>query len=109
VRRVIWINFPKKNCRKSAYNTNFYLSIFIKVSNIKYHENPSSRCRVVTSKGTDGRKDKEICAFLDFTNAYNAAYASFLSLSLEIFMSDLKNDSRTNELSHTPAISYLNL
>jgi len=52
---------------------------------------------------------KLICAFLDFTYAYNVAYTSFLSLSLEIFMSDLKNNSRTIELSHTPAISYLNL
>jgi len=51
----------------------------------------------------EGQRDmkKFICAFLEFTNAYNAA----LSLSFEICMSDLKENSRTIEITYTPAIS----
>jgi hypothetical protein len=47
-------------------------------------------------------------AFLDLANAYNAACVSFLSLSFEISMSDLKDNSRTIENSYIRATNYLN-
>jgi len=36
----------------------FYLQIFEKYSNIKFHKNPSSDNRVVACGQTDGRTDK---------------------------------------------------
>jgi hypothetical protein len=37
----------------------FHKQFFEKCSNIKFHENPSSRSRVVPSGQMDGRKDRQ--------------------------------------------------
>ena len=49
----------------------FSRQIFVKYSNIKFHENPSSGGRVVLCEQTDGRTDmtKLIDAFRNFANA----------------------------------------
>jgi len=53
----------------------FYRQIFETPSYIKFHENPSSRSRVVPPGRTDGRKDRQtdmtklIVAFRNFAKA----------------------------------------
>jgi hypothetical protein len=50
--------FPKEKLQKNCLQHKL-LSLFIKVSNIKFQENPSSGCPVGTCEETDGRKDEE--------------------------------------------------
>jgi hypothetical protein len=106
--------FPKEKLQKKCLQHKLLSIYFHKI--LQYQISRKSfqwvpRCYKQRDRRTEGQRNmtKLICAFLDFTNAYSVAYTSFLSLSLEIFMSDLKNNSRTIELSHTPAISYLNI
>ena len=49
----------------------FYRQIFEKVSDIKFHKNPSSGSRVVSCEETDGQTDvtKLIVVFRNFVNA----------------------------------------
>jgi hypothetical protein len=104
----IYIYIQKRRLKHKLLSTSFHKSLQHQISRKSFQWVPN--CYMRRDRRTEGQRNTTtlICAFLYFTNAYNAAYASFLSLSFSNFMSDLKDNTRTIEISCTPAISYLN-
>ena len=65
--------FLQEKLSKKCFQHKFYPSVFIKVSNIKFYENSSSGCRVVTCEVTDGgRTKKHDTAYMRFSRLYES-------------------------------------